>query len=314
MLNILIVGCGNIGKRHLFSINNSSLNFNLQVLEKDTTNINKSKKINKGFDNYIKNYSNIDKNIELILICTKAYKREKIIKSVLKYCNPKYMILEKIPFQKMTYYREILQLSKKRKIKTWINFPFRYQPYYEYLQSIIFKKNKFFSMIVQLSKFDDLFSSGIHFFDLFLHKTEKDLKIEHMKVLKKNNGFNGKFKGEFVFSSKNRTLAVLNGNSKFQQKINIFGSKNNYKIIFFSNKLDQWSNPHVNFFENNKKLIQFNHLWQSQLTNLYLADIKKKGKCFLPTLKESYKCNELIIEAFKQKQKLHLKNNLCPIT
>ena len=54
-----------------------------------------------------------------------------------------------------------------------------------------------------------------------------------MKVLKKNNGFNGKFKGEFVFSSKNRTLAVLNGNSKFQQKINIFGSKNNYKIIFF---------------------------------------------------------------------------------
>ena len=86
------------------------------------------------------------------------------------------MILEKIPFQKMTYYREILQLSKKRKIKTWINFPFRYQPYYKYLQSIIFKKNKFFSMIVQLSKFDDLFSSGIHFFDLFLHNTEKDLK------------------------------------------------------------------------------------------------------------------------------------------
>ena len=40
-------------------------------------------------------------------------------------------------------------------------------------------------MIVQLSKFDDLFSSGIHFFDLFLHNTEKDLKIEHMKVLKK---------------------------------------------------------------------------------------------------------------------------------
>ena len=41
-------------------------------------------------------------------------------------------------------------------------------------------------MIVQLSKFDDLFSSGIHFFDLFLHiNIEKDLKIEHMKVLKK---------------------------------------------------------------------------------------------------------------------------------
>ncbi len=314
MLNILIVGCGNIGKRHLFAINNSNYNFNLQVLEKDTVKINKSKKINKGFNNYIKNYSDIDKNIELILICTKAYKREKIVKSVLKYCNPKYMILEKIPFQNMINYRDILQLSKKRKIKTWVNFPFRYQPYYKYLQNIIFKKNKFFSMIVLLSKSDDLFSSGIHFFDLFLHKTETDLKIEHMKVTKKNNDFNGKFKGEFVFSSKNRTLAVLNSNSKFQQKIHVFGSKNNYKINFFSNKANQWNNPCVNFFENNKKLIQFNHLWQSQLTHIYLMDIKKRGKCFLPTLKDSYKCNELMIEAFRQKLSPYLKKNLCPIT
>ena len=47
------------------------------------------------------------------------------------------MILEKIPFQKMTYYREILQLSKKEN-KTWINFPFRYQPYYKYLQKYYF--------------------------------------------------------------------------------------------------------------------------------------------------------------------------------
>ena len=35
MLNILIAGCGNIGKRHLFSLNNSKHQINIQVLEKD---------------------------------------------------------------------------------------------------------------------------------------------------------------------------------------------------------------------------------------------------------------------------------------
>jgi hypothetical protein len=314
MLNILIVGCGNIGKRHLFSINNSNNNFNIQVLEKDLEKISISKKINKGFNNYIKNDSDINKNTELLLICTKAYKREKIIKSVLKYCNPKFMIIEKIPFQKMTSYRDIIQLCKKRKIKTWVNFPFRYQPYYKFLKKILVQKNKFFSMIVLLSKSDDLFSSGIHFFDLFLHKVEKDLKIEHMKISKKNNDFNGKFKGEFVFSSKNRTIAILNGKSKFQQKVQIFGHKNNFKINFFSDVGNQWSNPKVKFYQNNKNILNYNHLWQSQLTKIYLRDIKKRGICSLPTLKESYKCNEFIIKAFKQKLRFHLKNSLCPIT
>ena len=37
---------------------------------------------------------------------------------------------------------------------------------------------------------------------------------------------------------------------------------------------------HMNFFANNKKLIQFNHLWQSQLTYLYLVDIKKRENVF----------------------------------
>ena len=314
MLNILIVGCGNIGKRHLFSLNNSKHKINIKVLEKDIKKIKLFKKINKGFTGYIKNYSEIDRNTALLLICTKAYKREKIIKSVLKYCNPKFMILEKIPFQKMTAYREILNLCKKRKIKTWVNFPFRYQSYYKFLKKIIFKNNKFFSMIVLLSKSDDLFSSGIHFFDLFLHKIEKDLKIEYMEVLKKNNDYNGTYTGRFVFSSKNRTIAVLNSKSKFQQQMHIFGSYHNLKINFFSNKGDPWKNPKVNIYKKNKNIGNFKHLWQSQLTSLYLKDIKLKGKCLLPTLQESYKCNDLIIDAFKKKLKVYLKNSLCPIT
>ena len=36
-----------------------------------------------------------------------------------------------------------------------------------------------------------------------------------------------------------------------------------------------------------EKIKTFNHLWQSQLSSLYLRDIIFKNKCFLPNLNEN---------------------------
>ncbi len=316
MLNILIIGCGNIGKRHLFSLLNSNLKikFNIQVLEKNTKSIQISKKINTDFNNYIKKYSQICRSTNLVICCTKSYNRDQVLKKTLKYCNPKHIILEKIAFQNMKIYNQMEKFFNKKKIKVWINYPLRYQKYYNYLKRLFFKQNNFFTIICKLSKKDDLFSSGIHYLEFFLDKLKNDVYLEFLQFKKKNIG-NKKliFFGKFVFSSQLRTIAVINGSSDFQQQLNLFGQSNNYKILFYSNKKNPWKNPKIQIFKNKKKIKTFNHLWQSQLSSLYLRDIIFKNKCFLPNLNENKKCNELIIEAVKKKLNLK-KNNLCPIT
>ena len=103
MLNILIIGCGNIGKRHLFSLLNSNLKikFNIQVLEKNTKNIQISKKINTDFSNYIKKYSQICRSTNIVICFIKPYNRNQILRKPLKYFNPKHITLEKIEFKRM---------------------------------------------------------------------------------------------------------------------------------------------------------------------------------------------------------------------
>ena len=315
MLNILIIGCGNIGKRHLFALLKSKKRVKIQVLENDISKINLSKKINKNFKNYIKKFSQIDTNTNLIICSTKAFNRDRVMKKAMKFCNPKYVILEKISFQNMHIYDQMLKLFDKNKIKVWINFPFRYQNYYDYLKKIIFKNNPFFTMVVSLSKSDDLFSSGIHFLDLFLSNHIKDIRFEYAKFTKVNKDKNNmRFSGKVVYTSKFKTILILNSKSKFQQQINIFGQNSHYKVIFFSEKKDPWNNPKIRIYKNNKLINNFHHLWQSQLTNLYVNDILVKKNCNLPTLNGSKICNELILNSVKKKLNLKRKNSLCPIT
>ncbi len=315
MLNILIIGCGNIGKRHLFALLKLKKRIKIQVLEKDLSKINLSKKINKNFNNYILKFSQIDTNTNLIICSTKAFNRDKVMKKALKFCNPKYVILEKISFQNMHIYNQMLRLFDKNKIKAWINFPFRYQIYFNYLKKIIFKNNPFFTMVVSLSKSDDLFSSGIHFLDLFLSNHIKDIRFEYAKFTKANKDKNNmRFSGKIVYTSKFKTILIFNSKSKFQQQINIFGSNSHYKVIFFSEKKDSWNNPKIRIYKNDKLINDFNHLWQSQLTNLYIHDILVKKNCNLPTLKKSKICNALILNSVKKKLNLKSKNSLCPIT
>lgn len=314
MFNILIVGCGNIGKRHLFSSLKLKKKINIQVLENNLKQIKISKKINKNFDNYIKNFESINKNTNLVLCATKAFKRDKIIKKILNFCTPEYMIIEKFPFQNIIIYNKMIKFLKNKKIKVWVNFPFRYQDYYKYIIKNILKKNSILSCIISLSKTDDLFSSGIHFLDLLIHNHNYNLEHLDLRHIKKNNKYNWRYNGKVVFSTKDRTIAIINSKSNFEQQINIFSLSNHYKVKLFSSKINPWDNPKVKIFKNDKLIKVFDHYWQSSLTEKYLNDMILKKDTSLPTLFNTKYCTELVIDAVKKKLSLVSAKDLCPIT
>jgi ketopantoate reductase len=105
MINILVVGSGNIGSRHIQGLVKSNKKKFIHIVEtsyKSKINtIKRIKDINSNFNNY-KFYENIpiiNKKLNLIIISTKSGPRLKILKKILSTCTFENIILEKICFK-----------------------------------------------------------------------------------------------------------------------------------------------------------------------------------------------------------------------
>ena len=120
LFKVIILGCGNIGIRHLQGI--SKLKKPIEVYVCDTnieslTNvkkkINKTKFISNLVNiNYIHSLDVLKKNIDLAIISTSSYKRYNIIKNLVKKINIKFLIIEKFAFQSIYELKTIYRFIK----------------------------------------------------------------------------------------------------------------------------------------------------------------------------------------------------------
>ena len=112
--SILIIGIGNIGSRHLESLVKSS-KCKIFVFDSSKKQINKIKKKYRNKLYYLKNLEDIKEEIFLVIISTNADIRHKILYKVLERMNVKNVLLEKIVFQKLSYFQNFKKIIKKKK-------------------------------------------------------------------------------------------------------------------------------------------------------------------------------------------------------
>ena len=169
MINILVVGSGNIGSRHIQGLVKSNKKKFIHIVEtsyKSKINtIKRIKDINSNFNNY-KFYENIpiiNKKLNLIIISTKSGPRLKILKKILSTCTFENIILEKICFKNIKEFLEADKLLRLNKKVAYINFSRREFKFYKELKKKLnFKKTIFF----QVSGNFNLGSNLVHFLDL----------------------------------------------------------------------------------------------------------------------------------------------------
>jgi predicted dehydrogenase len=121
--NILLVGCGNIGFRHLQGFINTNLPLNLFIVEINDDNINRAQDYIKDFDNinvhFYKDLKKIKNDyFDICTIATCSDIRLILIKNIIENNNIKYisnMILEKVTFQSLKQFEEYEKLIKKFK-------------------------------------------------------------------------------------------------------------------------------------------------------------------------------------------------------
>ena len=317
--NVLLIGAGNVGSRHLQGILKSDYNINLHIVEINSQSIKISKKrilevkIKNKKIFFHKNLNFKKKVFDLSIIATNAYGRLTIIKNMLKLKKIKNCIIEKIAFQSLKDYKKSIELFKINRVNTWVNCARNYHPIYNLIKKNIYKQKKILMHIKGNSW--NMASNSIHFIELFNYIAPRNINENYS--ISKNN---------IVLKSKKIGYLEIKGVFKI---FNDFGDSliledsDNYKKYDLQIKIKNLSNKFLinettNVMASNilkKKLYNFRELKQSNLSKKYFDSLMKNTKILLPTLSESLDSHKSLFKLISESMKLKKNNSKnFPIT
>mgnify|MGYP003964056997 FL=1 len=199
---IILIGCGNIGSRHLQAIVKTNDETSIQIVEPnvEAQKLAKSRlneiKYNKSRKEFFwhKSVSTIKNESDLIIIATNSKGRVSLIQELLQLGHKKF-IVEKMVCQSSDEYKKLLFLFKKFNAKGWVNTNRRYFKYYQNIKEK-FRDSRYIHLSVFASN-SDLGTNAIHFLDVFSWFV-KDYKIKlngeflENSILKNKRGENFK--------------------------------------------------------------------------------------------------------------------------
>ena len=325
--NILLIGAGNIGSRHLQSIAKLNCSVNLFVVDNKKSSLYLAKKrfnsIQKKIEiksiSFLTDLNNVSSKIELAIISTNANIRKKLIEVLLNNKRVKYLIIEKVCFQSIQQFKAIIQLTKKKNTKVWANLAKRTFPIYRKIKQKINKEKKIY---INFSSGNfDLGCNTIHLLDILSFLSGSMIKEVNMSLVDKK-----------IYKSKRKGYIDFNGTLKVDTCRGDEMIITNYRNINKPETLEIHSDNYYFFIDSELKKIKFykkrnqklKHYssssfiepYQSQITHLYINNILKYGDCNLPNLNEAYKLHKPMLISFLKHIKKYSKKNakLCNIT
>ena len=307
-MNIMIVGVGGIGKRHLQSI--LKLKFNKIIYLVDLY-IN-SEDIHNHF-NYNKNFNRIiclkyipnKTKINFAVVSTNIDSRFKITKKIINNTLCKNILLEKIVFDSRKHYLEINRLSKKNKVNIFINYTRSFTNSYLFLQKNINYMDIEY-MNVYGSKWN-LGSNSSHFINLFSLLTNSNItkliyeKIHNRLYNSKRKMFN-EIKGKIILTNNNNQKLVIEDNIKFKAFLIIIKTS---KYIFEINE-STYKLTKTNIKKNKSIIYNFKNEYVSSLTQKLIINVINKNFNHIPCLNKNIK-NELFYLNFIEHLKFKYK-------
>ncbi len=286
---ILIIGAGQLGSRHLQGVLKCDLNQNIYVLDPSPDSLKvaaqRANEINHNHDVYfVENWNDLPENFDLVIVATNADIREKVITRLINNHEVKYLILEKVLFQEIDSYHRIGDLLNKKKVPAWVNHPRRMFKTYKNIKALL---NTVTPKIIQVTGGNwGLGCNALHFIDLFTYLTDAQVKtldtdwIETEILPSKRNGFI-----EFTGTIK----GTLTDNSIFQIT-SLKGDPSPVTITVFDTDMriiiQESGTPKVYCLtkENkyNSEISPFEMEFQSSLTTMLANDLFESNTCDLP--------------------------------
>ena len=315
---VLILGCGNIGSRHLQALTNLPYDLEIGIIEPndDSKKIAKTRLIDSNYDSKkhkIIWYDKINDDLkpyDLAIIATPSVGRVKNIIKLLELGISKFLI-EKIVCQSNSEYELLLNTLEKFNAKSWINVNMRYFDAYQKIKEY-FKNSKIHISIIGSKPV--LGTNAIHYLDFVCWLYDSyDLTLNG--ELLSNKIFPNKrgdqfieFAGTLIGSGKKSSIVLTYfPDSNLPTTIDITNNENHLII-------DEQNDKQFNLSINPNFEYKFEHV--STVTTKIVKDIFEKNTCTLPSASDLYSLHSELFRVFNNHiMKIkNIKPSLCPIT
>lgn len=321
MAKILIVGCGDIGSRHLQAIAKLPFPIDVEIVEPDEKNrtIAKTRLSEINFDKNEQNYSWYDSiqktsSSDLAIVATNAIPRFSIVRKLLENGHKRFL-LEKMVTQSISDYDIMLEKMTKFGAKGWVNLVHRYFEFFIKLKNLV-NSNQPLHLSVVTGNWGAV-GNAIHFLDLFAWLCN-DYKIKlngdnlMNKILPNKRGKELiELAGTITASSTNESTLTLTflPYDELPYMINLV--TDDFHLI-----LDETNNKVFPIRNCPPDLQHFTYQPVSQTTTKIVKDIIETGECKLPKLSEIKFIHDELIRIFsKHLEKLtNKREKICPIT
>jgi len=318
---VILIGAGNLGSRHLQGLALVNIKLKIFVVDISDSNlklakerfqlVNEKGKHDAIFTNSLNNIN--ETYFDIAIVATNSNVRFEISKSLLKVKTVKFLILEKVLFQKLDEYDDFKYFSSNFNTNIFVNCARRLNEFYKKISDVDFGTEN-----IKMEVSGNSWSMGcnsIHFVDLFNYLTNLTPKkwennLDDKIIKSKRSGFI-EFTGELFSKDKNGNQLRLISNRKLNSSlvIKISNSKLKYTIEEDSNKVIFQKKD---FLKTDEIHIDF----QSKLTNKVVESLINFETCNLPTYEVSSRLHKPLIKVMKDHfNKINNTNfDYCPIT
>lgn len=319
MYNIVVIGAGQLGSRHIQSIKSTKHQCRLYVVDSVKESLDKTKAIYDSTQvetriqevTYCEEMSSLPPVIDFLLISTGSRPRAAIFKAISEKHEVKNIVFEKVLFQKVKDYTEVDVILKQKGIKAWVNCPRRMYEGYKAIKPLF--DGKVVNMTVNGGEWG-MGCNSIHFLDVYSFLTgQYDYTlntgaVDQQIIDSKRAGykeFTGTIRAEYV----NGGTVVLNcSTSPIGHLVTI--ASNDAICSISEIKKECWIKT-----GEKDEIIPFPVPYQSQLTSIVLDSILDNGTCELATFEESKKVHlPFITGLIDFLNKIGNNTDNCPIT
>ena len=319
---ILLVGCGNVGSRHLQALLKIPYNLKIDIIEPK----NSSKKLalsrlqeityNKKTKiiNWHNCYTSKILHSDLVIVATLSKNRANLLIKLINNGH-KRILSEKILCQSKNEYEKIIKICKDKQAKIWVNTTPRCFNSFIKLKKLL-SNNKPINLTVYSNPKIGLGTTIIHFLDLFSWMNDDyDVTLDGTLLNKLLPNKRGKdfveFSGTVIGHLKNNAIFVISFLECYPNNVTIQLSNTVDEYC-----IDETSQKMIRIKNFKSKLEKFSFEHASTLTKTLAIDILKNDCCKLPILLESYRSHLEIFRIFNNHiNKITKKKvKLCPIT
>lgn len=324
---VLIVGCGELGSRHLQAVATLEDLARVEVVDPRPQSLELAQQRLSQIDErnhsteyqWLSSLDEAENDGDLCIVATQAQGRCKLVSNIFQSLGYSNFILEKIVGQSVAEIEGLNEFCNNNGIRTWVNFQTRAYPFHKRVKSLLTSGEPITFSVVGGNQ--GLATNGVHNVDLFAFYDESSSIMSAGSTV--DPKLHPSKRGQALFELSGTLNGITDKGSRFS--LTYSGDHMNSEQIFISSPHYRCIVDHVQCWavESDEssdwtwRQVPFDgDIFVSKMTRKFALDILSTGRCELPSLEESLTAHRFILNELQPhfSQLLNREIQLCPVT